>query len=84
MALGNEVDGGPEVVLRGHNGFGLVEFAAGTVRRLGLGVCRDPTPEHPWHALVFSRDNRNEIPKTTRVRLAEAAIWLVGPGCEPT
>lgn len=52
--------------------FSLAEFAAGVPRELGMGVCRDPLPEDPSHALVFPSASKGQAK-----RLAERCILVV-------
>lgn len=86
-AFDDDVDGDPmsvfvarmttvEVVLSGHEGFGVVEFTAGFVRRPPLGqvVFLAEVDEQPGHAKVAGR-------KTSGVRraFARSARWVRRP-----
>jgi hypothetical protein len=64
----------PEVMLKGHEEYGVVAFTAGVARSKQQIVVRDPLPDQPAHALVLGR-------KTDSVRraLARAARWIVRP-----
>jgi hypothetical protein len=64
----------PDHVMRGHTGYGLVGFTAGFARQCGLTVVRDPTQEHPSHALVVGRKTGS-----VRRRLARASQWVIRP-----
>lgn len=59
--------------LSGYAGYGLVEFSAADVRKLGLDVHRDPLPEEPAHALVTGR--KGKPVKKGLVRAARVIVW---------
>jgi hypothetical protein len=64
-----------DYVLRGHEGFGLVELTAGEIRRLvpGVIICRDPDP-HPSHVLICAK-----ITKAPARGLRNLCRWVVKP-----
>jgi hypothetical protein len=66
--------GDPGVMLRGHEGYGVVAVQVAVARSRQQIIVRDPLPEQPAHALVVGR-------KTDSVRrtLARAARWVVRP-----
>ena len=77
VLLGRETDG-IEAALRGQSpGFALVSFSTRIARDCALGVTRDPLPEWPSHALVFS--GGDDIPRAASRRLANHAEWIVPP-----
>lgn len=81
VVLGQEVldaDRTAESVLTGHDGFGLVSFAAGLAREKKQGVMRKPLPEEPAHAEVFG-----EKPKSVQRALAKGSEWIVPPPVGP-
>ena len=69
-----ELGRGPNDVLLGHAGFGLVRFQAGIARACGQGIARDPTPDEPAHAVVFGKK-----PKSVQRKIRSASEWVVLP-----
>lgn len=67
-----------ESVLRGHEGYGLAELSAGTVRSLGQGIVRMPEPDWPAHAGVVGRKTYS-----VQKKLRQDAILLVPPKSFP-
>ena len=65
---------GPDTVLVGHEGFGLVGFRASLARELGLSVRRDPTESEPAHAVVVGRKSHG-----VRKRLRAGSNWVLRP-----
>jgi hypothetical protein len=58
VGLAAEMEG-PEVILKGHDGYGVAAFTAGHARHLcNQAVARDPEPGQPWHALVIGEKNK--------------------------
>lgn len=49
---------GPEEMLLGLTGFGVVEFTAGFCREHGQGIVRDPVDGNDYHAGVFGKKTR--------------------------
>ncbi len=72
----------PEAALAGHEGFGLVQFTAGLVRKViadfkaAAFLCRDPLPEMPGHALICGR-----VTDGMARQIRAAAVWV--DGCWP-
>ncbi|MFP3941451.1 MAG: hypothetical protein ACLF0P_14220 [Thermoanaerobaculia bacterium] len=64
----------PEDVLRGHEGFALAEFTAGTAREADQGVAREPLPDQIAHGVVFGKKT-----KGVKRRLGRASEWVVPP-----
>lgn len=64
----------PEDVLRGHDGFALAAFTAGTARELDQGVAREPLPDEIAHGVVFGKKTRG-----IRRRLSRASEWVLAP-----
>lgn len=64
-------------VLRGHEGFGIVEFTAEEVRTLLSGVilCRDPQP-HPAHVLICGKVTASQSERLAKLC---ASRWVVKP-----
>jgi hypothetical protein len=70
--------GSPDPVMRGHEGYGLVEFTAGYLRTLGLEVVPDPTDAEPWHVLIAGNKTNG-----VRKKLARNSKWIVPPPQQP-
>lgn len=65
---------GPDTVLAGHEGFGIVGFRVSLARELGLSVRRDPTASEPAHAVVVGRKSHG-----VRKRLRAGSHWVLRP-----
>lgn len=65
-----------DLVLAGHDGFGLVQFTAGKVREV-LGqviiICRDTSDPAPGHVLICGK-----ITNGMAKRLRDISSWVVG------
>ena len=61
-------------VLHGHEGYGLVQFAASMARQLAQLLVRDPQPNEPAHVLVVGNKSRS-----IRRQFAMSAVWVVEP-----
>jgi hypothetical protein len=66
-------------LLAGHNGFGVVEFCAGDVRRLGdppgwYVVRGAPLPDDPYHTIICPKLSRGDA----RI-LRDASAWVQHP-----
>lgn len=64
----------PMESLKGHDGFGLVSLSVAEIRKLGLGICREPLPGNPRHAVIQGKktDSRKN-------KLARASEWVAEP-----
>lgn len=67
-------NGSPDDLVAGHEGYGAVEFTAGTARELGQAVSREPEPDQPAHGHVTGRKSRK-----TRSEFAKRSAWLIKP-----
>ncbi len=77
VVLGKEVlaaNRGPESVLTGLDGYGLVEFTAGLARESGQSVIRAPTQQEPAHAEVVGKKTGS-----VRRKLARSSTWIIPP-----
>lgn len=75
VVLGNDVlasNRGPDAILKGHEGFGLVSFTAGLARSKGQGIVKKPLAEEPAHAEVFGKKT-----KAVQRELAKGCDWIV-------
>ena len=64
-----------EILLAGHEGFGVAEFTAGEVRERGWGLVRAPDDKLPGHCHVLGKKRRTlngKFAKTCRVVRAPA------------
>lgn len=69
-----------EPVLANYPGFRLTGFTAGSARRAGCIVVRDPLPEDSSHALVCQPDDHTRsLSKKQAKAIRDAADWIVGP-----
>lgn len=82
VTLGNGLT--PNAALAGQpEGFKLVGWAAGHLRSLELGVCRDEKPDIIAHGLVFTLQQdstgqrRPNISDSVRDKLSISAQWLI-------
>ena len=75
LASGRPLEDG----LAGLEGYALARISAGFVRKLGLGVAREPLIDEPAHAVVIGKKS-----KKAKSALAKAAAWIVAPPQTPT
>jgi hypothetical protein len=58
VGLAAEMEG-PEVLIKGLDGYGVAEFRAGHARHVcNQAVARAPEPEQPWHAHVIGEKQK--------------------------
>jgi len=74
VVIASDCAGGTATLLKGHDGFGVVEFTVGEIRALGWGIVRAPDDQLPGHAHVTGRKSR-----ALRSRLAKVCRMIVNP-----
>lgn len=63
VGIADEMDG-PEVLLKGYDGYGIAAFTAGHARRqCRQAVARAPEPDQPWHAHVIGDKKKRSVRK---------------------
>jgi hypothetical protein len=56
VGIADEIDGREETFLKGHEGYGIAAFKAGSARAdCNQTVTRAPENEQPWHAHVLGK-----------------------------